>query len=87
MLGTQSIGVRLFRSAREKKTRLRFPEIIDLGCSSTAAPTTYGGGVGGQLDKEDEDDAEEEGTEEVLKNTVVVLRSGIDSGNKKRATS
>ena len=48
---------------------------------------TYGGGVGGELDKEDEDDdAEEEGTEEVLENTfVVVLRSGIDNHNKKGA--
>ena len=45
---------------------------------------TYGGGVGGELDKEDADDAEEEGTEEVLENTfVVVLRSGIDNHNKK----
>ena len=69
MLGTQSIGVRLFRSAREKKTRLRFPEIIDLGARRRQLlqqTTTYGGGDGGQHDKEDEDDAEEEGTEEVL---------------------
>ena len=55
MLGTQSIGVRLFRSAREKKTRLRFPEIIDLGCSSTAAPTTHyklmAAGLAGNLTK------------------------------------
>lgn len=55
MLGTQSIGVRLFRSAREKKTRLRFPEIIDLGCSSTAAPTTdyklMAAGLAGNLTK------------------------------------
>ena len=57
MLGTQSIGVRLFRSAREKKRRAcAFQRSLTSLCSSTAAPTNrlhnvMAAGLAGNLTK------------------------------------